>query len=269
MIEIIKYIILGIVQGFIEPLPISSSGHIYLLKQLINTNILNDLNFEIIVNAGSLIAIIIIYYKDLKALIINGYKFIKTKNELYKIDFNYIILIIVGVLPVLIVGFLFKNYIENFLNENIFIIGVSFIITAIFLLLIKDKNGRKLDNDIKLKDALFIGTIQILALIPGISRSGSTLIAGIIMGIKKENAFKYSFMLYIPISIGTTILGIIDILKTNNNITSLPYFLGFIFSLLVSFFTLKWFKDYVKKGKLIYFSIYCLIVGILTLLFLI
>ena len=86
MIEIIKYIILGIIQGFTEPLPISSSGHIFLLKYLFDTNILNDLNFEIIVNTGSLIAILIIYHKDLKSLIINTIKYIKTKNNIYKIE---------------------------------------------------------------------------------------------------------------------------------------------------------------------------------------
>lgn len=268
MIEIIKYIILGIIQGFTEPLPISSSGHIFLLKYLFDTNILNDLNFEIIVNTGSLIAILIIYYKDLKSLIINTIKYIKTKNNIYKIDFNYSILILIGVLPALIIGFLFKGLIESVLNESIFIIGISFIITGIFLYLIRNKNGYKTDYNITCKDALFIGLVQVLALIPGISRSGSTLIAGISRNIKRENAFKYSFMLYIPISIGTTILGVSDIIRINNINLILPYILGFIFSFIVSFFTLKWFRIYVQKGKLIYFSIYCLIIGILSLLFL-
>jgi len=268
MIKIIKYIILGIIQGFTEPLPISSSGHIYLLKYLFNTDVLSDLNFEIIVNTGSLIAILIIYFNDLKNLILNTIKYIKTKNEVYKIDFKYSFLIIIGTLPALTIGFLFKDLIENILSESIFIISISFIITSIFLYLIRNINGNKNDYDITWKDALFIGIIQVLALIPGISRSGSTLIAGIKRNIKRENAFKYSFMLYIPISIGTTILGISDIIKTNNSELIIPYFLGFIFSFIVSFFTLKWFRKFVQKGNLTYFAIYCLIIGILSLLFL-
>ena len=148
------------------------------------------------------------------------------------------------------------------------IISISFILTGIFLYLIRNKNGYKTDYNITCKDALFIGLVQVLALIPGISRSGSTLIAGISRNIKRENAFKYSFMLYIPISIGTTILGVSDIIRINNINLILPYILGFIFSFIVSFFTLKWFRIYVQKGKLIYFSIYCLIIGILSLLFL-
>lgn len=268
MKEIIKYIFLGIIQGLTEPLPVSSSGHIFLLKYFLKTDILNDLNFEIIVNAGSFLAILMIYYKDLKELIINTIKYLKTKDNLYKIDFKYSTLILIGVIPVLIIGFLFKDIIESILSESTIIISISFLITAIFLYLIRNKIGYKNDYDITYKDALFIGIIQILALIPGISRSGSTLIAGISRNIKSENAFKYSFMLYIPISLGTTILGISDIIKINNSDLIFPYFLGFIFSFVVSFFTLKWFKKFVKNGNLIYFSIYCLIIGILSLIFL-
>ena len=108
LIEIIKYIILGIIQGFTEPLPISSSGHVYILRSVLNVGELTDLNFEIIVNFGSLIAILLIYYKDIKKLIINFFKYFKVKNEETKNDFKYCILIILGVIPIGIVGFLFK-----------------------------------------------------------------------------------------------------------------------------------------------------------------
>ena len=132
LIEIIKYIILGIIQGFTEPLPISSSGgHVYILRSILNVGELTDLNFEIIVNFGSLIAILLIYYKDIKKLIINFFKYFKVKNEETKNDFKYCILIILGVIPIGIVGFLFKDQIENFLNSTK-IIGISFLITALF-----------------------------------------------------------------------------------------------------------------------------------------
>ena len=119
------------------------------------------------------------------------------------------------------------------------------------------------------KDALFIGLIQVIALVPGISRSGSTLIAALFRDIKRSPALKYSFMLYIPISLGTMILGVKDMLG-QSNINSLigPYFLGFVASLIVSYYTLRWFKKAVSDGKLIYFSIYCLILGILVITFL-
>ena len=268
MIEIIKYIILGIIQGFTEPLPISSSGHVYILRSVLNVGELTDLNFEIIVNFGSLIAILLIYYKDIKKLIINFFKYFKVKNEETKNDFKYCILIILGVIPIGIVGFLFKDQIENFLNSTK-IIGISFLITALFLYLVRNIKGKKNDNDLTWKDALIIGLVQIIAVIPGISRSGSTLISALFCNIKRESAFKYSFMLYIPISVGTTLLGIKDLITMPNiHEMILPYGLGFIASLIVSFFTLRWFMNIVKKGKFIYFSIYCLILGLAVLLFL-
>ena len=268
LIEIIKYIILGIIQGFTEPLPISSSGHVYILRSVLNVGELTDLNFEIIVNFGSLIAILLIYYKDIKKLIINFFKYFKVKNEETKNDFKYCILIILGVIPIGIVGFLFKDQIENFLNSTK-IIGISFLITALFLYLVRNIKGKKNDNDLTCKDALIIGLVQIIAVIPGISRSGSTLISALFCNIKRESAFKYSFMLYIPISVGTTLLGIKDLITMPNiHEMILPYGLGFIASLIVSFFTLRWFMNIVKKGKFIYFSIYCLILGLAVLLFL-
>ena len=268
MIEIIKYIILGIIQGFTEPLPISSSGHVYILRSVLNVGELTDLNFEIIVNFGSLIAILLIYYKDIKKLIINFFKYFKVKNEETKNDFKYCILIILGVIPIGIVGFLFKDQIENFLNSTK-IIGISFLITALFLYLVRNIKGKKNDNDLTWKDALIIGLVQIIAVIPGISRSGSTLIAALFCNVKRDSALKYSFMLYIPISVGTTLLGIKDLITMPNiHEMILPYGLGFIASLIVSFFTLRWFMNVVKKGKFIYFSIYCLILGLAILLFL-
>lgn len=266
MVTIIKYIILGIVQGFTEPLPISSSGHVFILKNLMNINTY-DLNFEIVVNAGSLIAILIIYYKDIKELIINFFKFIKTKEVKYESDFKYCWLIVLGVIPVGIVGVLFKDNIEAYLN-NLKIVGISFIITAIFLFLVKNIKGKKDDENLTWKDALFVGLIQIISVIPGISRSGSTLIAALFRDIKRVPALKYSFMLYIPISLGTMILGVKDLLEMPNlNELILPYSLGFIAAFIVSYFTLRWFIKAVQKGKLIYFSIYCLIIGLLVILF--
>lgn len=268
LIEIIKYIILGIIQGFTEPLPISSSGHVFILRNIFNLGEMTDLNFEIIVNFGSLIAILLIYFEDIKKLVVNFFKYIKNKNSQSENDFKYCLLIILGVIPIGIVGFLFKDQIENFLNSTK-IIGISFLITALFLYLVRNIKGEKDDRDLTWHDALIIGLVQVIAVIPGISRSGSTLIAALFCNIKRSSALKYSFMLYIPISIGTTLLGIKDLITMPNmHEMILPYGLSFIASLIVSFFTLKWFMDVVKKGKFIYFSIYCLVMGLLVLLFL-
>lgn len=267
-ILLIKYMILGCLQGFTEPLPISSSGHIFIIKQIIDSGLLNDLNFEIIVNTGSLFAILIIFRKDIFKIIKDFCLYIKTKDEKYKSNFKYSWLIVIGVIPVGIIGVLFKDNIEDFLN-NIKIVGIAFLVTALFLFLVRNKNGKKNTKDINIIDAIFIGIIQIIAVIPGISRSGSTLIAGMYRNINKSDALKYSFMLYIPISFATLILGIKDLINSSNFSEVWIYYLfGFIASFIVTLFSTRWFMDILKKGKLIYFSFYALLVGILVIIFL-
>ena len=267
MMKIIKYIILGIIQGFTEPLPISSSGHVFIIKKLIESSALTDLNFEIIVNAGSLLAILIIYYNDLKKLIINFFKYIFTREKAYYQDFKYCLLIVIGVIPVGIAGVILIDYIESKLN-NTYVIGICFLITSLFLFLTRKIKGKKEDQELTFIDALFIGLVQTIALLPGLSRSGTTLVAALLRDIKRENALKYSFMLYIPISLGTLLLGVKDMIETPNiSSYTIPYLLGFVASAIVSYFTLRWFKNAVNKGKLIYFSIYCLLIGLLVLIF--
>lgn len=266
MKKILIYIFLGIVQGLTEPLPISSSGHVFILKKLFGITS-TDLNFEIIVNFGSLLAILLIYKNDLIRLIKNFFLYFKVKNEETKTDFKYAWYIVLGSIPVGIVGLLFKDTIESKLN-NIKIIGVAFLITSLFLLLVSNIRGKRKEEKMNIIDALVIGLTQVIALIPGISRSGSTLIGGLFRKIDRETALKYSFMLYIPVSLGTTLLGIKDLLETKGvHELVLPYGLGFISSFIVSYYTLRWFISIVKKGNLKYFSIYTLLLGLLILIF--
>lgn len=266
MIEILKYIFLGIIQGLTEPLPISSSGHVFILKQLMDLGS-TDLNFEIIVNFGSLLAILLIYKNDIIKLIKNFFLYFKTKTEETKNDFKYCWLIVIGSIPIGIIGFTCKDLIEEKLN-NIKIIGIAFLLTSLFLFLVRNIKGKKRDKDISILDSIVIGLTQVIAVIPGISRSGSTLIGGLFRDLDRDSALKYSFMLYIPVSLGTTILGIKDLLEMNNlHDVILPYGLGFIASFVVSFFTLRWFMGVVKKGNLKYFSIYTLLLGLAILIF--
>lgn len=266
MKEILIYIFLGIVQGLTEPLPISSSGHVFVLKKLLGITT-TDLNFEIIVNFGSLLAILIIYKDYLIKLIKNFFKYFKVKNDETRKDFKYCMLIVLGSIPVGLIGVLFKDTIESKLN-NMSIIGIAFLVTSLFLLLVSNIKGKRNESDMNVMDSLIVGTSQVIALIPGISRSGSTLIGGLFRKLDRETALRYSFMLYIPVSVGTTILGFKDLLEMNNiHDLVLPYGLGFIASMVVSYFTLRWFIKVVKKGNLKYFSLYTLLLGLLILIF--
>lgn len=265
---LIIYIILGLVQGFTEPIPVSSSGHLLIFKNIFNNDELNNLNFEIFSNFGSLIAIIILFRKDIVTLIKDFFTYIKTKNKVYKDGFNYCMLIVIGTIPAGLVGLFANDFIEEKLT-NIKFVGIALLVTAFFLFLIRKLTGYKTDKQLTPVDALKIGLFQAVALLPGISRSGSTIVGGMLNGLTRETAFKFSFMLYIPISLAAMLLSLKDIIS-NGIETSLliNYIIGGTIAGILTYFSTKWFKNIMVKGKLIYFVYYCLIVGLLVLIFL-
>ncbi len=267
--DLIVYIILGILQGFTEPLPISSSGHIFLFKNIFNTNMFNDLNFEIVANFGSFLAILFIFRKDIIDLVSAFFKYIfdKEKREKYKVKFKYCICIIISTIPVGIVGILLKDVIESKL-QNITFLGFAFLITALMLFLIRNRKGEKEDKDITTRDAIIIGLIQMVTIMPGISRSGTVLVACLLCGLKRDVALKYTFILYFPISVATMALGVTDLVQAGNLSTLIvPYLCGLVAACIVTYFTYKWLSDLVKKGKLWKFSIYCVILAIFIFIY--
>lgn len=266
---LLKYIILGIIQGITEPLPVSSSGHLFILKQLFNTDILNDLNFEIFLNFASFIAIVIIFWNDLVKLIGGFFKYMFNKNsrDKYKNEFKYCLLIVIGSIPVGIVGFIFKDAIENVLNSA-WMVGVAFFITAIALIIVNNIKGKKEDNDITYLDALIIGLVQMLALFPGLSRSGMTLVGCLLCRLSRSASLKYTFMLYLPVSVATFILGVKDVIEVGINSNMLiNYIVGMVFSGVFTLLTYRYFSEMVKKSKLWIFSIYLFIIGIFVLIY--
>ena len=267
--NIIKYILFGFVQGFTEPLPISSSGHLVLLRHIFNTNAFDDLTFEIVLNFASFIAIVFLFRKDIIKLIKSFFAYIfkkETRKETrVKEDFKYCWLIVVGSIPAGIIGVLFKDFIEDKLG-NIKILGIAFLITALLLFLVRKLKGIKKEKDITYLDAFIIGLFQMVALFPGISRSGAVLVGCLARGLDRETALKYAFMLYLPVSIGSFALSIPDLLNISTS-QILPYTLGFLVSMVTTYFASKWFFGIVKKGKLAKFSIYLLILGLCILLF--
>lgn len=268
MKTIITYIILGIIQGLTEPLPISSSGHIFLFKNLFNTTIFNSLNFEIISNFGSFIAIFIIFWQDIKKLLIAffGYIFKKEKRKEYSKEFKYCWYIVISTIPVGITGILFKDKLESFYNLKC--LAVAFLITALALFIVHNIKGTKDDNDITLKDAIIIGLFQAVTIIPGISRSGTVLVACLLCHLKRDTALKYTFILYFPVSIATMLLGVSDLLTTAElSSMLLPYFFGLLAAGIVTYFSYQWLSKLVKKGNLWKFSIYCLLLSIFIFIY--
>lgn len=267
MIDFLKYILLGFIQGLTETIPVSSSGHLMIFKRLMDVDVDFD-TIAILTNFGSLMAIVVIFWGDIVRLFKNffGYLF-GEKNDEKKKDYKYCWMIVLGCIPAGIAGLL-VSYFDLFdkIEDNIKIVGVSLIVTSILLFIIRNFKGDKDDYKIGVKEAFTVGCFQILGLFPGISRSGSTIVGGMTQKLKRDTAFKYSFMLYIPMSLAAMALEVSDL---NIDKSLIWYYVGsvavaFIMTLLVT----KWFRKIVNSGKLIYFSIYCFVVGTLVLIFL-
>src|SRR5690625_3652170 len=210
MYGLLKFIFLGLFQGFTEPIPISSSGHTVLLKELFNVNI-PGLSFEMFIHFGSLLAIAIFYRGTLWQLLRNTYLFISQKNEQGKKDFYFLVLLFIAIIPAAFIGLFFEEQINKLL-QHIIIIGIALLMTGVFLWKISKKRGVKEERDITIVHASWIGLAQSIAIIPGISRSGATIIMGMYVGLKREVALKFSFLLYIPVSVGAFVLSARDLL---------------------------------------------------------
>ena len=239
-------IFLGFIQGVTEWFPISSSGHLAIIQSLFNMEV--PMAFDIFLHFASLIVIIFVFYKDIKEIIIG---LIKKEKKYIKL-FLYLI---IASIPAGIIGFLFNDLIENIFS-NILFIGIFLIITSIILFSTKFiKNNNK---ELNLKNAFIIGLFQAFAILPGISRSGSTISAGLLQGINPKEAVKFSFLLSIPVILGASILGIKDI----NQIDNLEYLLaGGIVTIITGIFTLKFLLKIIDKNKFKNFSLYCFILG--------
>ncbi|AXI08729.1 UDP pyrophosphate phosphatase [Oceanobacillus zhaokaii] len=262
---IIKMIIIGLVQGFTEPIPVSSSGHVMIASEVLGLGE-QGFTFAILTNTASLLAILYIYRKDIIRLISNSIYYLRTKNSRYKSDFRFVCFIVIGTVPAGLLGILLNDYIAE--NVSMTTIAVMLFVTGIALWLIRNMKGSKNERDITIKDAFIVGLGQAVALTPGISRSGATIISAIAVGMKQDTALRFSFMLYIPVSLGGVVLGFSDFLNEPNKADlAIPYLVAFIATSLMTYFAMKWFMGIMRNGKLVYFTYYCFIVGILLLIF--
>ncbi|MFD1349355.1 undecaprenyl-diphosphate phosphatase [Oceanobacillus caeni] len=264
---LIEYFILGLVQGITEPIPISSSGHLIIFRELFGIEA-EGLSFEIFVNFASLLAVLVIYREDIIRLIRNGYLYVFKRENAAKDDFRFIVYLVIATIPVGVVGVLFGDVIGESLSSTK-IVGYTLLITAVALWIIRNLRGRKNDGDLSTKDAIIVGLAQTVAVTPGISRSGATIVGSMLVGMKQETALRFSFLLYIPVSLGTGLLEIPDLIKSPEFQTMLiPHIIAFVTTFIATYFALKWFMGIMAKGNLKYFSYYCVVVGFLVIFFL-
>lgn len=255
--NIFQAIIMGLVQGFTEFLPISSSGHLVITEKILRIPNADSILFEIIIHLATLCAVFIFFYKDILKLRVNDY-----------------VLLVIGTIPAVIFGLLFEDFIKNAFG-SIFEVGIELLITAGLLFFAHQKLQQKTEDqthstEVTPKQSLIIGIWQAIAILPGISRSGATVAGALFMNIERETAFRFSFLLSIPAILGAAVLAGIDIAQGEEVINQsllLPYFIGAIAAFVSGLISLHWFKLVIKNSKLNYFGVYCAYLGVLLLLF--
>ncbi|MBC35335.1 MAG: UDP-diphosphatase [Bacteroidetes bacterium] len=257
----LEALILGIVQGLTEFLPVSSSGHLELGKVLLGVDAERSLIFTVVVHGATVLSTIVIFYKDIWALIKGIFQF--KWNE----ETQYAAKIIISMIPVVILGLFYAEEIQGFFTGNMDFVGSMLIVTSLLLAFTYFSKSNK--RPVGFLDSLIIGTMQALAVLPGISRSGSTIAGGILLGNKKETIAKFSFLMVLIPIIGANVKDLMDgNLSQDSNISPLVLLIGFVAAFISGALACKWMINIVKKGKLIYFSVYCFIVGLVAILFL-
>lgn len=272
--EWLDALILGIVQGLAEYLPISSSGHLEIFREILGIDLPSDkvLQFDVIVHAATVCSTIVILWPLFSGLCRSFF----TWRRDY--DFYYVLKLLVSAIPVGIVGLCFKEYVEDFFGSGLTVVGICLCITALLLTfahfsgirdgrLISAKRGR----DITWGDAFIIGCAQAVAVLPGLSRSGTTIATGILIGDKRDKVAAFSFLMVILPILGETLLDIKEMTSADaaveaTSIGALPLIVGFVASFIVGCCACKWMLELVKKGRLMWFALYCVLIGIICIL---
>lgn len=282
-IEILKVIFLGIVEGITEWLPISSTGHLILVEEFVKLNVSQEFwdMFMVVIQLGAILAVVVLYWKDLwpfrnkKPKHENVTKVEKAAGVLCRfVKIDKMIMwfkILVSCLPAIIIGLPFNDFIEEKFN-NWFVVSVMLIVYGVMFLIVEDYNEKRQAkynsiSEITWKTALFIGIFQVLSLIPGTSRSGATIIGGILVGASRTMAAEYTFFLAIPVMFGASLLKIV---KFGMNFTSwevVILLVGMVVSFVVSILAIKFLMGYIKKHNFKVFGWYRIVLGIIVILF--
>lgn len=265
----IEAIILGIVQGLTEFLPVSSSGHLTIVREIFGVETSN-LSFEVAVHAATVLSTIVVFRETIWDLLKGLFKF------QYNDQTQYILKIAVSMIPILIVGVFFKDYVEGIFGSGILVVGIMLIITAILLTVSdyvtrmrakKAKDGQEAGKEVGYKEAAIIGLAQSFAVLPGLSRSGTTIATGLLCGVKKSSVAQFSFLMVLVPILGEAFLELVsgEFSVVESGISGLSLLLGFISAFISGFFACRWMINIVKRAKLVYFAIYCAIAGIVSI----
>lgn len=255
--SIIEALILGIIQGLTEFLPVSSSGHLELGKALLNIEASEDVTFTVVVHGATVLSTLVVFRKDILDLI-KGLLAFKWNDET-----KYVAMMALSMLPVVYLGLMHKDQIESLFSNNVPLVGSMLLITGTLLAFTYYAKAR--EKDITFKSSFIIGLAQAVAVMPGISRSGSTIATALLLGIKREKAARFSFLMVLVPIIGANAKEVMDGGMANSQVDGMTLLVGFIAAFVAGVLACKIMIGLVNRGKLIYFAWYCFAVGIISI----
>ncbi len=256
MEDILNSILLGIVQGLTEFLPVSSSGHLELAKAILGEDKVGEesMMMTVVLHAATALSTIVIFRKDIAEIIKGLFTAdLKSPEKIFSLK------IVISMIPAAVVGVAFKDELEELFTGKIALVGTMLLITGLLLFL--SERARKTDKSVSFVHAIIIGIAQAIAILPGISRSGSTIATAVILGIDKEKAARFSFLMVVPLILGKMAKDIMDGAFASDDVNLIPLIVGFIAAFLTGLLACQWMISIVKKSKLSWFAIYCFIVG--------
>lgn len=259
----LQALVLGLLQGLTEYLPVSSSGHLTIGSYLFGLNGEDNLAFTVVVHVATVLSTLVVLWKEIDWILKGLFKF--RMND----ETKYFINILISMIPVGIVGVFFKEQVEKVFGSGLLIVGCMLLVTAALLVFSYYARPRQREN-ISPLHAFIIGLAQAVAVLPGLSRSGSTIATGLLLGNKKEKLAQFSFLMVIPPILGEALLDVVKGLKGEEafgGIDALPLIVGFVAAFVSGCIACKWMINIVKKGKLVWFGVYCAIAGAATIAF--
>ncbi|MDR2978875.1 MAG: undecaprenyl-diphosphate phosphatase [Bacteroidales bacterium] len=259
--DILQAIILGIIQGLTEFLPVSSSGHLIIAKELLGIETTSNIAFEIVAHTATVLSTITVLWKYILNLLRKFFKFE------WKPETQYLCKLLLSAIPIMIVGLFFKDRVEMLFGEGVLLVGCMLLVTALLLSLTHFIQYKQ-RKDISWGSAFIVGIAQAIAVLPGLSRSGTTISTGLLLGVKKEEIAQFSFLMVLIPILGEAFLGIIggDFSASASGIHTASLVAGFVTAYLAGLFACKVMIELVKRVSLLWFAAYCLVVGIIAII---
>lgn len=256
----LEALILGVIQGLTEFLPVSSSGHLEIGQALLGTSGEENLSFAILVHTATVLSTLVVFYREVAQLFRGTFTTLRWNAEK-----DYVAKILVSMIPVFIIGMFFKDEVEAFFGNGLLLVGICLLITAVLLALSEwlQKKRQGTGHEVGYKDAIIIGIAQACAVLPGLSRSGSTIATGLLCGVKKESVAQFSFLMVLIPILGEALLDLVDIIQgeTSTGLELLPAIIGFVAAFVTGCFACRFMVEIVRRQRLTWFAVYCAIVG--------